>query len=228
VKPTLLLFDIDGTLVLTGGAGKRAMTRTFAKIFGVRDGFSGVNLAGRTDSELVSSAFARAGLPDTVEAHRRFRDAYLPVLAEEMEHPGEGQKSAMPGARVLLEQLQGQEGVHLALLTGNYQEAARLKLAHFALWNFFPWGAFGEESADRNELARIAVGRAPAMGVPATALAHVIVIGDTPHDIACAAAIGARAVAVATGGHTVAELRDAGAEIVLQDLGRGEAVLALL
>lgn len=228
MKPTLLLFDIDGTLVLTGGAGKRAMRRTLSDVFGVKDGLSGVNFAGRTDSELVSSAFMRAGLPDTAEARARFREAYLPLLAEEIEHPGEGVKAVMPGAQTLLDTLRDREGAYLALLTGNYREAARLKLAHFALWDFFRWGAFGEESMDRNELARIAMRRAPTMGVPPAAMSHVIVIGDTPNDIACAGAIGARAVAVATGGYTVQELRRAGAEIVLQDLAKGEAVLALL
>ncbi len=224
-RPTLLLFDIDGTLVLTGGAGMRAMTRALTEVFGVDDGFRGIAAAGRTDSELVARAFAQAGLPDTPEAHARFRAAYLPRLVEEIAHPGTGPKGVMPGVRPLLEALAKQADAHVALLTGNYREAAEIKLSHFSLWHFFSWGAFGEEAVDRRELGRIALDRAAELAVPS---ANAVVIGDTPQDVAVARAVGARAIAVATGPHSVAELQAAGADEVLDDLRNTRRVLTLL
>jgi phosphoglycolate phosphatase-like HAD superfamily hydrolase len=227
-KPTLLLFDIDGTLVLTGGAGMRAMNRALSHVFGIGDGFRGIAAAGRTDSELLARALAQAGLPGTPDAHERFRAAYLPRLAEEIVHPGTGRKGVMPGVRPLLEALATQPLAHVALLTGNYRGAAEIKLAHFSLWHFFEWGAFGEEAEDRRDLGRIALGRAREQAVPSEACVNVVIVGDTPQDVATARAIGARAVAVATGPHSAAELQAAGADEVLDDLHDTERALTLL
>ncbi len=228
MKPALLLFDIDGTLLLSGRAGLRAMTRAFHDTFGVPNAFAGTNFSGRTDSYLVGFALAAAGLPDTPEQHARFRDVYVPILAEEILHPGTGHKGLMPGARELVEALADHDHLHLALLTGNYRAAAEVKLTHFELWEHFEWGAFSDDAADRNALVPIARLRAEIYDVPAEALERVIVIGDTPHDIDCARVGGAISIAVATGGFTVEELRAAGADIVLADLSDTEQVLALL
>lgn len=228
MRPALLFFDIDGTLVLTGGAGKRAMIRALADVFGADGAFDNVDMAGCTDTELLSAALARLGLPDTPDAHARFREAYLPLLREEVQQPGIGRKAVMPGVRALLDALVPLRDAHLALLTGNYRDAARMKLSYFDLAAFFAWGAFGDESPDRNELARIAVRRAADQGVPADARASVLVIGDTPQDIACARAVGARAIGVATGSHSVDDLQGAGADVVVSDLSDTEAVLRLL
>jgi phosphoglycolate phosphatase len=228
MTPALILFDIDGTLLLSGRAGLRAMTRAFAATFGVADGFKNASFGGRTDSFLLSQALQAAGLPDTTENHARFRDAYLPLLAEEIQHAGTGHKGLMPGARELLEALLDHDHLHLALLTGNYRDAAEIKLTYFELWDHFEWGAFSDDAADRNALVPIARRRAETYDVPPEAIERVIVIGDTPHDIACAHVAGATCIAVATGGHTVEELRAAGADVVLADLSDTETVLALL
>lgn len=228
MTPALILFDIDGTLLLSGRAGLRAMTRAFAQTFGVADAFASSSFGGRTDSFLVSHALRTAGLPDSVESHARFRDAYLPLLAEEIEQPGTGHKGLMPGVRELLAALGDHDHLHLALLTGNYRDAAEIKLTHFELSEFFEWGAFSDDAADRNALVPIARQRAETYDVPAEALARVVVIGDTPYDIECARVGGAQSIAVATGGHSMEELRAAGADIVLADLSDTEAVLALL
>jgi phosphoglycolate phosphatase len=228
MKPALILFDIDGTLLLSGRAGLRAMTRAFEQTFGVASAFANQNFGGRTDSYLVSWALQNAGLPDTPEQHERFRTNYVPLLAEEIEHPGTGHKGLMPGARELLEALDDHHHLHLALLTGNYREAAEIKLQHFELWDFFEWGAFSDDSADRNALVPIARTRAEIYDIPVEAIERVIVIGDTPHDIECARVAGAKSIAVATGGFTIDQLRAAGADEVLQDLSDTEAVLALL
>ena len=228
MNPALILFDIDGTLLLSGRAGLRAMTRAFADTFGITNAFDGQSFGGHTDSYLVSTALRANGMPDTPEQHERFRQIYIPLLAEEIEHPGTGHKGLMPGARELLEALGDHDHLHLALLTGNYREAAEVKLQHFELWEFFEWGAFSDDAADRNALVPIARRRAETYDIPGEAIERVIVIGDTPHDIECARVAGAKSIAVATGGFTVEQLRDAGADEVLTDLSDTKAVVSLL
>ena len=228
MTPALILFDIDGTLLLSGRAGMRAMTRAFLQTFGITDAFAGESFGGRTDSYLVSKALTQAGLPDNDENHHRFRDNYLQLLAEEIQHPGQGHKGLMPGARELLEALEEHDHLHLALLTGNYREAAEIKLQHFEIWDFFEWGAFSDDHHDRNELVPIAKSRAETYDIPPAAIERVIVIGDTPHDIECARVAGARCIAVATGGYSMEQLKDAGADEVLRDLSDTERVVSLL
>lgn len=225
---SLVFFDIDGTLLLSGGAGVRAMTRAFEMIFGVADAFDGITVAGHTDAFLVAEAFARANLPDTPEAHARFREAYVRVLGDEIQHPGTGRRGLMPGVQALLTAIQGEPAFHSALLTGNYQSAAHIKLTHFGVSDFFEWGAFGDEATDRNDLGHIAMRRAEQRQIPQKARSRTVIVGDTPHDIACARAIGARVVAVATGMYSVAELETAGAELALHDLTDTARVIELL
>lgn len=223
---SLLLFDIDGTLLLSGGAGIRAMTRAFETVFGVADAFANADVAGRTDTFLVSNALARAGIDDTPEAHERFRAAYVELLHDEIKRPPQGRCGLMPGVEPLLPVLRQQDSLHLALLTGNFERAAYTKLGHFGIDHFFEWGVFGEESSDRNELAHVARRRAEERAIPARSVERAIVIGDTPHDITCARAIGARVIAVATGNYSVAQLGDA--DVVLSDLSDAERVIRTL
>jgi phosphoglycolate phosphatase-like HAD superfamily hydrolase len=228
MRPALILFDIDGTLLLTGRAGQRAMTDAFHDVYGVADAFTSVAMAGRTDTSLVSQALQQHGLPGTRDAHDKFRTAYLEKLSKEIHLPGVGRKGVMPGARELLVALAAHPHLHVALLTGNYRDAAVIKLTYFDLWNHFAWGAFSDDAGDRNALVPIARERAKTFGVPAMACERAIVIGDTPDDVNCARAAGARSIAVATGGFTADVLRAAGADIVLDDLSDTEAVLTLL
>jgi phosphoglycolate phosphatase-like HAD superfamily hydrolase len=214
----LVLFDVDGTLLLSGGAGVRAMTLAFERVFGVADAFEGIPIAGYTDTFLVSRALTRAALPDTVAAHASFRTAYLELLPDEIVKPGTGRKGLMPGVRELLDELSADPAMHFALLTGNYEAAAFIKLAHFGVGAYFSWGAFGEDSPHRAELAQLALRRAAARTVPASACDNAVVIGDTPHDVACARAIGARVLAVATGGYSVEQLAASGADAIVDDL----------
>jgi phosphoglycolate phosphatase-like HAD superfamily hydrolase len=227
-RPALILFDIDGTLLLSGRAGLRAMNRTFHDVFGKADAFGGTHFGGRTDSFLVSWALQQAGLPDTREHHHTFREKYLVNLAEEILHPGQGHYGLMPGARELLEALDQFDELHLALLTGNYREAAQIKLSHFEIDHFFEWGAFSDDSSDRNALVPIARNRAETYDIPPGALERTIVIGDTPHDIDCAKAADAECIAVATGGFTVDQLREAGAVKVVENLEDTEALIKLI
>lgn len=213
----LVLFDIDGTLILTGGAGGRAMTRAFGEVFGVDKAFSGIPMAGRTDRAIVEDALARVGLSLTEEAFDRFRRRYYACLREEIEQPGPG-KGIMPGTEALLEELSVARDVALALLTGNFAEAARIKLEYFGLWRYFPWGVFGDDVVDRAALVPRALAEARARGVVIRSPSQVVIVGDTPHDVACARAAGTRAIAVATGGFDGAALAAAGADLVLADL----------
>ena len=221
----VILFDIDGTLVLTGGAGGRAMTRAFEELFAVPDAFHGIPMPGRTDSWILSDAAAAHGIPSAQLS--RFHDVYLAYLATELDRPGP-RKGVMPGVRPLLDALVARADVYLALLTGNYEAAARLKLEYFDLWRYFRCGAFGDAAPDRNGLLSKALAAVRACGGPAASASDAVVVGDTPLDVACAAASGARSIAVATGGYDVDALRAAGADVVFPDLSDAAAVLRAL
>jgi phosphoglycolate phosphatase-like HAD superfamily hydrolase len=134
----------------------------------------------------------------------------------------------MPGVMPLLHALRAHDGSELALLTGNFEAAAYRKLGAFGIAEFFPWGAFGEESAERAELARVAMRRAEERAIPPHVRQRAVVIGDTPHDVDCARAVGARVLAVATGSYSVAQLTAANADIVLPDLSDTDRVVDLL
>ena len=224
----LVLFDIDGTLVLTGGAGLRAMNRAGESVFGVSSMLDGVAVAGRTDWIILRDALRRIGRDLDDGLFARLRAEHVANLREEIEAAGEGVKAVMPGIDALLPVLQSRPDVSLGLLTGNFHEAARIKLEHFDLWRYFTCGAYGDDAEDRNELVPVAVERARERGVPPVRFEDVVVIGDTPHDIACAQAVGAQAIGVATGTYTVDQLRDAGAAVVFADLSDHDAFMTHL
>ena len=224
----LVLFDIDGTLVLTGGAGLRAMNRALADVVGRSEGLEGIPVAGRTDWAILADAARRFERTLDGATLADLRDRYVANLAEEIQHPGQGPKAVMPGVREILDHLDRRDDLLVGLLTGNFEEGARVKLGHFHLWEYFRCGAYGGDAADRNALVPLAVERARACGLPAIADADVLVIGDTPHDVMCAQVAGATAVAVATGNSPVDELRATGADYVFQDLSDTAAFLRLL
>ena len=224
---TLLLFDIDGTLILSGRAGLRALNRAFEHATGLPGAFHGINAAGRTDGYLLDEAARRAGLTLTADVRTAVRDQYFQTLIEEIQLPGEGRKAVMPGVRPLLAVLSERDDVVLALLTGNFEGSARIKLEYFDLWAPFRFGAFADDASDRNQLVPVALDRARAAGHD-PAVERVIVIGDTPLDIECAKAGGVRALGVATGSHSLDELREAGADQVLADLSETDRVVQML
>lgn len=216
--------------MLTGGAGGRAMTLAFEEVFAIPDAFRGIPMPGRTDSWILSDAAAAHRIPLDSPDLARFRQVYLDHLARELDrpHPPHLRKGVMPGVRPLLDALAARDDVYLALLTGNYEEAARIKLEHFDLWRYFACGAFGDAAPDRNGLLPRALAAVRASAGQAFAAADAVIIGDTPLDIACAAAGGARSIAVATGSHGVDELRASGADVVFADLSDVGAVLDAL
>lgn len=220
----LILFDIDGTLVLTGGAGGRAMARAFEDVFGLQHGMASISMAGRTDAWIVAQMAASHGLPFTPEIFGRFHDAYVCHLQEEIHKPGP-QKGILPGVRAVLEALKSHSRAHLALLTGNFERGAQIKLEYFDLWRYFGAGAFGDRTHDRNSLLETALSRVAAVGGPSVSPADTVIIGDTPLDVAVAVAGGAKSLAVATGSYGVEALRESGADVVVEDLMDVEAVL---
>jgi phosphoglycolate phosphatase-like HAD superfamily hydrolase len=224
----LILFDIDGTLVLTGGAGMRAMNRACEDLVRSENAMAGVTFAGRTDWSILDDILRNHG--HTLDEVRldELRRRYVTHLAEEIVLPGRGVKDVMPGIRELLEVLVARADVRLGLLTGNFVEGARIKLEYFDLWKYFPWGAFGGDAASRNDLVPIALARAKEHGIDGIPSPRVLVVGDTPNDVECALVAGATPVAVATGSYTVDQLRAAGAKIVFDDLLDADAFLKLL
>jgi phosphoglycolate phosphatase-like HAD superfamily hydrolase len=213
--------------VLTGGAGGRAMSLAFEEVFAIANAFQGIPMAGRTDAWILNDAAAAHGIPPDSPSLMLFKDAYVRHLATELEKPGVNRKGLMPGVRELLDALAPRDDVFVALLTGNYEAGARLKLEYFDLWKYFACGAFGDAAPHRNVLVPIALTRVAACG-RAFAAAETIVIGDTPLDVGCAAHAGARSLAVATGSHSVEELREAGADTVLNDLSDTRVVMSAL
>jgi phosphoglycolate phosphatase len=224
----VVLFDIDGTLVLTGGAGVRAMNRVFAEVLGMEDALTGVAVAGRTDWIILHDAMVNAGQELTTELLDALRSRYVQLLQDEIQHAGKGIKAVMPGVRELLERLSTRPDVFLGLVTGNFEAAARIKLEYFDLWRYFRCGAFGDDSRDRNELVPFALTRAKRCGLTDASPHDVLVVGDTPHDVACALAAGATPIGVATGSYTVDQIRDSGAELIFDDLSDTDLFLELL
>jgi phosphoglycolate phosphatase-like HAD superfamily hydrolase len=221
----LLLFDIDGTLVLTGGAGGRAMARAARDLFAMDDTVASISMAGRTDAWIVGQMARAQGVEHSRELLERFREIYLRYLQLEIHAPGP-QKGVLPGIRPVLQALAARQDAHLALLTGNFEAGARIKLEYFELSHYFSSGAFGDELHDRNALLDIAIARTRDTGGPSVRPSDVLIIGDTPHDVAVAVAGGARSLAVATGGYGVDELKASGADVVLSDFTDLRATLA--
>ena len=216
------LFDIDGTLLKSGGAGKAAIESALTDQFNVSIRGE-VPYSGRTDRAIARDLFR---LHDVEENDRNWRaliDAYLARLPGCLaSHAGH----ALPGVKELLDQLRDADVV-LGLLTGNVREGARLKLSHFELFDYFAFGGFGDHHLDRDDVARESLAAVKQHLNGSVTLDEIWVIGDTPLDVSCARAIGARVAAVATGWHSADELRAARPDVLLPDLTDPEPLLRL-
>ena len=220
----VLFFDIDGTLINTGGSGMESLRLAFIELFDCPPP-DNVPAAGRTDRGIVSDLFRGRRVPDSEENWTRFRAAYLRHLREQLPlRPG----LVLPGVGGLLEGLAARRHVALGLLTGNIAEAAWLKLKHFGLDHHFAFGGYGERSPERNAVAEDALAAAHRALNGAVLADRVWVIGDTPMDVQCARHIGAHALAVATGMYGRAELARAAPDLLLDDLRQAEDFLQQL
>ncbi len=207
------LFDVDGTLLTTERSGQRSMAMALEECHGIRDDLSGIRFSGRTDPLIVADILARHALSPDEAALDRLWDSMLAHMRRLMTPPRGGLLAGVPA---MLDAVAAEPRWVSALLTGNRTEMARIKLSSFGAWDRFSFGTFGEEGVDRNGLACLAVERAAERhGVTPE---RCIVVGDTEHDVACARAAGARAVAVATGARTRAELAESAPDLLLEDL----------
>jgi phosphoglycolate phosphatase-like HAD superfamily hydrolase len=212
----LVLFDIDGTLIHSGGAGVMAFGKAFATAFGLREGVERMKFAGRTDTSLVREFLALNGLEATREHFDRFFQSYAFWLDHLLDRT---HGAPCPGVRDLLADLQDlPQPPVLGLLTGNIRLGAEIKLRRFGLWEPFVLGGFADDSEDRNQIAAAARDRGCRwLGGPLDG-PEILVVGDTPLDIRCGRAIGARVLAVATGGATREQLEAHQPDWLVDDL----------
>ena len=221
-----VLFDLDGTLLWTDGAGRRAIHRALREVLGIEHPAAGFRFDGRTDPEIVRLLAAAAGRehgPDVVSA---VLQSYVQLLDAELSRPGQ-KTTVYPGVPDLLAALQGRPDCVVGLLTGNVVEGARLKLRSAGIdIGRFRIGAYGSDHGDRAELPAIAQRRAREVLGVEVAGRDVVIMGDTPADVACGRGIGARVIAVATGSYTVPELLAVGAYTAFPDFSDTGAVVA--
>jgi phosphoglycolate phosphatase len=216
MNAALVLFDVDGTLLSTGGAGARAWAQAFVDLHGIEGDVERFSESGMTDPEVVRRTFrGTIGRAATERELALLMMRYLKRLPDEVAvSPG---YRIMPGVTQLLEDL-SEAGTLLGLVSGNIEGAARIKIARGGLGRFFPFGGYGTDSADRASLTEAAIQRACTMHGHDLDRTRVLVVGDTPHDVAAAHSVGAVSVGVATGASSVHELSDAGADHVLATL----------
>lgn len=221
----LFLFDIDGTLLLTGRAGEHALRLALRDRFGVEDDLASISFAGSTDGAIAQQMFEANGIPHTPENVADLFDGYIHHLALELPRR-KGQ--VLPGIVGLLEELHARTDCVLGLLTGNIVRGAELKLSHYGVWDFFEFGAFADDHVDRNKLGPVAHARAAEKHGISFDGRDVYVLGDTPRDIDCARAAGFVAVAIATGNYSTEELAEHKPDFLFEDLSDTTAVLAVL
>jgi phosphoglycolate phosphatase-like HAD superfamily hydrolase len=231
----IFLFDIDGTLIHAKGAGHAAFYQTLREDFGIGDLAGRVEFSGRSDRAIASDLFRVHGIDDSAENWRRFVDGITRRL--DVTLPAKNGR-VLPGVVELLDQLTARGDVPLGLLTGNVARGAEKKLRHFRLDHYFAFGSFGDEHPERDDIARAAIGithrhlqgLASANGheLPTVDALRFTVIGDTPNDVRCARAIGATAVAVATGGIDRPALAATKPDLLLDDLSDPQPLLQLI
>jgi phosphoglycolate phosphatase len=200
----LLLWDIDGTLIWSGKAGEEALIDAMRELHGIETSLQDVDYKGRTDRRIAMMLLEKHGIPLTEDSLHQFVEAYLRHLARLLP---EKKGWVYQGILEILEQAHQRTDVVNALLTGNMRRGAELKLSHYQVWHYFEFGAFADDSHDRNQLGPVALRRALEEQKLDITPDRIYVIGDTPHDVACGKVIGAKTIAVATGGFTVEELR---------------------
>jgi phosphoglycolate phosphatase-like HAD superfamily hydrolase len=221
----LVLFDIDGTLIHTGGAGIKAFAQAFAAEFGVPDGVERLKFGGRTDFSLVREFFTLERIEPSPENFARFFASYVRSLQELIPACKGG---ACAGVLEFYQELRAQAQPPLTgLLTGNIKEGARIKLERFGLWDKFPFGGFADDHEERAHIAAAALRRGSHAFGRDLRGDEVLVIGDTPLDIRCARAIGAKALAVATGGASLEELERHNPDWAVPDLTRISAAAVM-
>lgn len=219
----LLLWDIDGTILSSGGSGMRALENALAEILGAPADLSDIDWAGRTDRWITQAIFAKYRIKHTPELAAKLIDAYLASLPEHLSQSTQ----VLPGVRDRLAEADARPDIVQGLLTGNLERGAKIKLSHFDLWHHFPFGAFADDSSTRNDLGPHALRRATEYAAHNFRPDQVWIIGDTPHDIECGKVIGAKTLAVTTGHHTRVQLSGHLPSALLDDLTNGSQFWSL-
>ncbi len=222
----LVLFDIDGTLLLSQHAGVHGMHDATRELYGDTFTFDGVEVAGRIDPQIWHDVALANGIDDPDAHHDRFRASYAEHLARRLE--ANNAVVVLPGVAPLLEELGAVDGLTLGLLTGNYPETGRMKIAAAGLVaDDFPVAAWGSDGLDRRDLPVVAMERYRSHVSEPIEPEQVVIIGDTPHDIDCARAAGCRVLAVATGpAYSLAELEEHGPDRAVADLTATDDLVA--
>jgi phosphoglycolate phosphatase len=225
-KSTVVLFDIDGTLLLTGGAGRRAFERSFLTVIGRAESLASFSFGGMTDRAIARMGLEAAGESVTNARVEALLEAYVAALHDELEK--RPNYRIMPMAREVVTATRTHAHVAVGLGTGNLKRGAEAKLRHGGLWELFDFGGFGCDHENRTELLRAGATRgAQKLGLP-LASCRVVVVGDTVRDVVAAHGIQAECVGVETGGVSAQELRDAGAHAVFPDLSAAGALEAIV
>ncbi len=210
-----ILFDIDCTLIDSGGAGTKSLDLAFEEMFSISDAFKNINMAGKTDLGIIREGINLHGIEYSDEVIPGFCETYIKHLRHYINNDRGHIKA---GVMEALETLRQDEGLTLGLLTGNIAEGAGIKLEHFGLNSYFKIGAFGDDDENRNNLLPIAVDKFHKQHSHRISYSDCVVIGDTPMDIRCSKPYGALSIAVATGPYSFDALSDAGADVVLGTL----------
>lgn len=227
MRPTVLLFDIDGTLVTSGGAGRRALERAFERIHGQAGAFP-FRLDGMTDRAIVRQGLSGRGLPARAEDIDALLSLYVEELEREVAATDDRSYRVHAGMERAVDEARRRAGFAVGLGTGNIREGARVKLTRVGLYQHFTFGGFGCDHEDRVDLVRCGARRgADRLGI-AVERCRVVVIGDTPKDVAAAKGIGAECIGVGTGRFSPAELLGCGADAAFADMAAPGALEALL
>jgi phosphoglycolate phosphatase-like HAD superfamily hydrolase len=221
----LYLFDIDGTLITSGGAGVTSFSEAVQELCGSLAPLEGINFAGNTDTGIARSVLLAAGMEPSQENIMALLDAYLGKLSDRI-HLHQG--GLLPGIIPLLEKMNKCPDCVLALLTGNLAAGARVKLSHYGVWHYFGFGAYADDHHVRNELGPVAMTRALEKHGEEFTPDRIYVIGDTPRDIECGKVFGAVTVAVATGHYSREELASHAPDFLFDDFSDVDAVLATI
>lgn len=215
-RPRLVLFDIDGTLLSGGRAARSVFAGALTEVFGTCGDVETFAFEGKLDPMIVRELLLAAGVPEETVLGRRAEA--LALYLDRLEAALATERPVLkPGVAAVLDGVGLTRGVVPALLTGNVERGARIKLSAVGLWDRFLFGAFGDEAPRREDLGPVALEKARRLGHAFTG-SDCVVVGDAPQDVACALAIGARIVAVATGKTPAGRLAQAGAHVVLPDL----------
>lgn len=222
-----ILFDIDGTLIDSGGSGMRALDSAFEEMFSVKNAFRSVSLAGKTDPQILKEGLRLHGITSVNGVEQEFYAMYVKHLKNNVD-AGSGHGHVKKGIIEALDAVAASGRYVTGLLTGNIEEGARIKLEHFGLASYFSLGAYGSDDEDRNRLLPLAVDKLYRTTNRKVGFSDCVVIGDTPRDVECSKPYGAMAIAVATGPYSSGVLRDAGADYVFEDLSDTAGFMSVL